>query len=81
MPFGLVNSTTTFTRFMKGMLQGIPNVVHYVDDICIYTKDWETHMHALEAFLERLKKHNVTISPVKIKIGKKYIDCLGYRIG
>ena len=81
MPFGLVNSTATFTRFMKVMLQGIPNVVHYVDDICIYTKDWETHIHALEAVLERLKKHNVTISPEKIKIGKKYIDFLGYRIG
>ena len=59
----------------------MPNVVHYVDDICIYTKDWETHIHALEAVLDRLKKHNVTISPEKIKIGKKYIDFLGYRIG
>ena len=28
MPFGLVNSTATFSRFMKVMLQGIPNVVH-----------------------------------------------------
>ena len=81
MPFGLVNSTATFSRFMKVMLKGIPNVVHYVDDICIHTKDWESHIHTLEAVLDRLKKHNVTISPEKINIGKKYIDFLGYRIG
>lgn len=81
MPFGLVNSTATFSRFMKTMLKGIPNVVHYVDDICIHSKDWETHIKTLEAVLKRLKEHNVTISPEKINIGRRYIDFLGYRIG
>ena len=81
MPFGLVNSTATFSRFMKVMLKGIPNVVHYVDDICIHTKDWETHIHTLEMVLNRLKKHNVTISPEKMNIGKRHIDFLGYRVG
>ena len=76
----LVNSTNIFSRFMEVMLQGIPNVVHYVDDICIHTKDWETHTHTHESVLDRLKKHNFIISPEKINFGKKCIDFLEYRI-
>ena len=41
MPFGKKNSTATFVRAMRKILNGIVNVECYVDDIAIHTKTLE----------------------------------------
>ena len=41
MPFGLVNSTATFQKFMSKMTEGMKNLVFFVDDICIHTNTWK----------------------------------------
>jgi hypothetical protein len=79
MPFGLVNSTATFTKMMRQILPNHPNIVHYVDDICIFSDDWEEHCLLLEYILIILYKHNLTISPDKIKIGFPEIEFLGHK--
>ena len=81
MPFGLVNSTATFSRFMREMLAGVPNVVHFVDDICIHTKDWKSHIATVKEVLTRLRQYGVTIAPEKLKFAQSSIDFLGFRVG
>ncbi|CAL1537174.1 unnamed protein product, partial [Lymnaea stagnalis] len=81
MPFGLVNSTATFSRFMRIMLEGIPNVVHFVDDICIHTKDMKTHIETIKTVLNKLRAHGVTIAPNKLKFAQEDIEFLGFKVG
>ena len=79
MPFGLVNSTATFTKMMRKILAPHPHIIHYVDDICIFTDNWEQHFEALEFLLQVLKEQNLTVSPDKIKIGVSEIEFLGHK--
>ena len=79
MPFGLVNSTATFTKMMRKILKPHPNIVHYVDDICIFSEDWKTHCQILEDIFNILETNNLTVSPDKIKIGYSEIEFLGHK--
>ena len=79
MPFGLVNSTATFTKLMRHILPQNKNIVHYVDDICIFTNTWDEHLILLEEVLQILKDNNLTVSPSKLKIGKTEIEFLGHK--
>ena len=44
MPFGLVNSGATFCRMIRRNLDGVTKVDSFVDDMWIFTKNWEDHM-------------------------------------
>ncbi|XP_059146787.1 uncharacterized protein LOC131934712 [Physella acuta] len=81
MPFGLVNSTATFSRFMRIMLADIKNVVHFVDDICIHSKDIKTHMQSVREVLTKLREHGATIAPEKLKFANEEMDFLGFKVG
>ena len=48
MPFGIVSAPAVFTRMMRKLLQGLNQVVNYIDDILIYTETWEEHVEILE---------------------------------
>ena len=79
MPFGLVNSTATFTKMMRQILKPHPNMIHYVDDICIFSNTWQEHYEALEHLFKTLQENNLTVSPDKIKIGFPEIEFLGHK--
>ena len=81
MPFGLVNSTATFSRFMQTMLANIKHVVHFVDDICVHTKDIKTHLQTVREVLNRLREHGATIAPDKLVFASEEIDFLGFKVG
>ena len=44
MPFGMVNSSMTMTRGVRKLLDGIDNVVDYIDDLLVHTRTWEEHV-------------------------------------
>ena len=79
MPFGLVNSTATFTKMMRNILKPHPHIQHYVDDICIFTSTYEDHFKALEHLFTILKEYNLTVSPEKIKLCQTQIEFLGHK--
>ena len=81
MPFGLVNSTATFVKMMGIILNKVPCVRHYVDDICIFTESWEEHIRILRDLFNILRTHNITVSPEKVRIGLTRLDFLGYNVG
>ncbi|GFO50054.1 reverse transcriptase [Plakobranchus ocellatus] len=81
MPFGLSNAPATFARTMRLLLDGIPNVISYFDDILIYTQDWMSHLKTLDAVLSRLAKHGFTARPTNMYIGFEEIEFLGHVVG
>ena len=79
MPFGLVNSTATFTRMMRKILKPHHNIQHYVDDVCVFSQTWQEHLNALEHLFNTLSQHNLTVSPDKLHIGHTEIEFLGHK--
>lgn len=65
---------------MGKILQGIPHVVVYIDDILITGKDEEEHLHILRQVLERLREHGIRLKHVKCRLMRPSVDYLGYRI-
>ncbi len=53
LPFGMVNAPAVFTRMMRTLLDGHNNVVHYIDDVLIFTKTWKEHVDTLAQVLGR----------------------------
>ena len=65
MPFGMVNSGMTMTRAVRRPLQGMDNVVDYIDVLLVHTKTWEEHLDVLEELFKRLKAANLVARPTK----------------
>ena len=81
MPFGLVTACATYVRLMKKVLDDLPFVICYFDNIFVASKTWKEHICHLTVVLERLKKSNLTAKPRKCNLGFKEIEYLGNRIG
>jgi len=43
MPFGMVNSGSTYNRMVRKLLDGAHDLESYVDDVLGHTDDWEGH--------------------------------------
>ena len=80
MPFGMKNSSATFVRAMRKILNGIVNVECYVDDIVIHTKTLEDHYECLEQLLQRFRDAGVTVRPSKCVVGSNRASFLGHSI-
>ena len=80
MPFGMVNSGSTYNRMVRKLLYGSQNLESYVDDILGHTTDWENHMRMLKDFFERVKNANLSLKPSKCKIGFDKVEFLGHTI-
>ena len=81
MPFGLNKSGAVFCRMVRELLQGLPNVESYIDDLTIQTPDWEGHLDAVRRVLERLRHHSLTARPTKCEVGYNEIKLLGQVVG
>ena len=81
LPFGMVNAPTVFTRMMRSLLGGIPNVVHYIDDILIFSSSWEEHVQDVRRVLTALGAAHLTAKLTKCHFGCNKVKFLGHMIG
>ena len=81
MPFGLVNSRSTFYRMMRKLLHGCSNADNYVDDILGNTKRWDDHLVTLRDIFTRVRDAGLTLKPSKRLIGFKSIAFTGHVVG
>ena len=80
-PFGLSISPAAFNRTIRRILQDVPQVEIFMDDILIHTQTWEEHASILEEVLARFKRHGVSVKPSKCELGAQGVDFLGHYIG
>ena len=78
MPFGMVNSGATLVR---KILEGMPGVGSYIDDIVIYSDSWEDHIRTLKELFGRLRKARITARPTKCLLGASRMEFLGHQVG
>ena len=81
MPFGLVTVPATFCRLMREFLYNISNVDNFIDDILIFTYNFDQHICVFSDALERLHSANPTARPTKCSLAYQKLECLGHIVG
>ncbi|GFW45275.1 hypothetical protein TNCV_4733831 [Trichonephila clavipes] len=82
MSFGLKNASATFQREMNKALSCYREFSRaYIDDIAIFSKNWEEHLLHLDTILTKLSELNFTVNLKKCAFGKTQIKYLGHIIG
>jgi len=79
-PMGLLGSPASFQRLVEKALEGIPNVIVYIDDLIIHTNSHEDHVRILLRVFNRLFKHNLKINLKKCVFGSREVSYLGFRL-
>ena len=69
-----------FQKVMDTILQDIPNVICYIDDILVTGSNDETHLRNLATVFERLQKHGIRVKREKCKFMCPSVEYLRHRI-
>ncbi|GFV47000.1 hypothetical protein TNCV_3033971 [Trichonephila clavipes] len=78
MSFGLKNASATFQREMNKALSCYREFSRaYIDDIAIFSKNWEEHLLHLDTILTKLSELNFTVNLKKCGFRKAQIKYLG----
>ena len=80
LPFGVASAPAIFQRAMDQILQGIPGVICYIDDILVISSNVEEHLQRLEEVLKRLKSHGLRVKRNKCVFCQSSVEYLGHLI-
>ncbi|KAL1258022.1 hypothetical protein QQF64_011266 [Cirrhinus molitorella] len=82
LPCGLFGAPATFQRLMDRVLR--PHAAYaaaYLDDIIIYSSDWQRHVQQLRVVLRWLRAAGLLANPKKCAIGRVEVRYLGFHLG
>ena len=80
MPFGLKNSAQAFQRLMDRVLQNLPFVFVYLDDILIASPSLAAHAVHVRQLFERLQGAGLAINREKCVFGRDTVTFLGHTV-
>jgi hypothetical protein len=77
-----INACQSFQALMNQVLRRLTwkHCFVYVDDVIIWSKDFESHLQHLDLVFQRLRKANLTLRPNKCEFAKPEILYLGHFI-
>ena len=78
LPFGVSSAPAIFQKLMDTVLQGVPGVTCYIDDILVSSADEDSHLQSLEEVFNRLEKHGFRLKLEKCEFLLKSIEYLGH---
>ncbi|XP_026562019.1 uncharacterized protein K02A2.6-like, partial [Pseudonaja textilis] len=78
--FGVSVAPGIFQSLMERILQGLPGVVPYFDDILVSARDRPQLFQRVRAVLERFRQHGLRLKKEKCAIATRQVDFLGYKI-
>lgn len=80
---GLVNGPPSFQACMQQVLGPLlfDCCLVYLDDILVFSKDFDSHLLALKKVLTRLKQFNLKLKPEKCKFCSESVHFLGHVLG
>jgi hypothetical protein len=79
-PMGLLGCPASFQRLMEKLMDGIDNVIVYIDDLLIHSKTHEHHLQILDVVMTRLADNNMKINVAKCFFGNTEVNYLGFRL-
>ena len=81
MPFGMKNAAATFQRLMNLVTQDLEGCVVYIDDVIIYSDDWQTHLDRIRRLFEALRRAGLVINLKKSDFARAKVVYLGHEVG
>ena len=82
MHFGCRNAPATFSRLVLKLFSGLEMFcAAFLDDILIFSDNWEDHKRHLSAVLSRIRDAGLTLNLSKSMFAVAELDFLGYHIG
>lgn len=79
LPLGIASAPAMFQKTMDTILQGIPNVICYIDDILVTGSTDEDHLRNLAEVFSQLEKHGMRINQGKCKFMQSSVEYLGHQ--
>lgn len=82
MPFGFINAPATFQMLMNMIVKGLTwkHCLVYIDDIIIWSDEFENHSKHLNLVSQRLRDANLTLKPLNGSSAKPEVTYLGHII-
>jgi hypothetical protein len=82
MPLGLKSGPAVFQRLMDKVLGRYKWQIAlvYINDIIIYSKDFDQHLKDIQTVLGLVAKSGMTLSPKKCQIAYQSLNALGHNI-
>ena len=71
---------TIFQRSMDAILQGIPSVICYLDDLLVTGASDQEHLQNLQEVLSRLKEQGIKLKEEKCTFLQNAVEYLGFVI-
>ena len=78
LPFGIASAPAIFQQTMEKILQGLPGVTVYIDDILVTGRNDEEHLETLEKVLSRLQEYGLRLKREKCYFMQPSVEYLGY---
>ena len=81
-PFGLCNAGASYQRMMDITLSGLPSdrVLAYMDDIVIFSGNFQEHLHNLEQVFQRLQSSGISLKLPKCIFACEKVNFLGFEL-
>lgn len=76
--YGISSAPGIFQKYMENVLQGIPNVIVFLDDVLITGKTESDHLRNLSKVLTKLEKAGLRARKSKYKFMAKPMVFLGH---
>ena len=78
-PYGIQNAPPGFQRFIFTCLANLIDqcCTAYLDDVLVYSKDFEGHVESLRSTLRNLRERGVKLNPIKCCLFKREVKYLG----
>ena len=73
MPFGVCNAPWLLTEMTHKTLGHIPELLIYMDDLCVLSATWENPLKSLESMFAALQAAGLTLKPSKLAFGPKSV--------
>ena len=80
LPFGISSAPALFQRIMSNVLDGLPRVASFADDIALTGDNDQDHLQNLSAVLQRLKQHGLQANKSKCAFLQPSVKYLGHVI-
>ena len=79
-PMGLLGAPGSFQRLMEIVIHNLSNILAYIDDLLVHTKDHGKHLEVLNELFTRLRKHGLKINLPKSFFGATEVSFLGFKL-